>query len=95
MFRPVRFEATVCNGCNVCVEVCLMDILEPNPIDGLPPIVRYPEECAFDGVCFERCPLGVKGAIEVVPPLPMRVSILRGKPIQPDHDTPGNPGGNP
>ena len=79
MFRPVIFNDAVCNGCNVCVEVCLMDILEADPIKGRPPIIRYPDECAYDGVCFERCPLGEKGALQVIPPLPMRVSILRGE----------------
>jgi NAD-dependent dihydropyrimidine dehydrogenase PreA subunit len=78
MFRPVVINDEVCNGCNLCVEICPMDILEANSVKGRPPLVRYPEECCYDGVCFERCPLGKKGAIKVIPPLPMRVSILRG-----------------
>lgn len=78
MFNPVFFNKEVCNGCNHCVEVCLMDILEPNTVKGKPPTLKYPDECAYDGVCWERCPLRDEGAITVKPPLPMRVSILRG-----------------
>jgi NAD-dependent dihydropyrimidine dehydrogenase PreA subunit len=78
MFRPVVFDAETCNGCNLCVELCPMDILQPNPEKGSPPILKHPDECWYDGVCWERCPRREEGAIRVVPPLPMRVSILRG-----------------
>jgi len=78
MFRPVIFNDRVCNGCNLCVEICPMDILEENPAKGSPPILKYPEECCYDGVCWGRCPLRNDGAIKLIPPLPMRVSILRG-----------------
>lgn len=78
MFRPIVFNEDVCTGCNVCVDVCLMGILAANPEKGKPPIVTYPDECAYDGACFIQCPLSNKGAIKVVPPLPMRVSILKG-----------------
>jgi adenylylsulfate reductase subunit B len=78
MFNPIVFDGTVCDGCNVCVELCLMDILEANEVQGNPPVVRYPDECAYDGVCFERCPKSRLGAIRIIPPLPMRVSIRRG-----------------
>ena len=80
MFNPVVIDEAVCNGCNNCVEVCPMDIFEANPVKGEPPIVKYPDECAYDGVCWERCPNSDAGAITVTPPLPMRVSILRGNP---------------
>jgi NAD-dependent dihydropyrimidine dehydrogenase PreA subunit len=79
MFDPVVFDERVCNGCNKCVEVCLMEILQRNREKGKPPVVAYPDECAYDGACWLHCPSRDKGAIEVVPPLPMRVSILRGK----------------
>ena len=29
--NPVIFNEDVCNGCNNCVELCVMDILMPNP----------------------------------------------------------------
>lgn len=79
MFRPIVFNEDVCDGCNLCVEVCPSDILERNSEKGKPPILRYPEECGYDGSCWLRCHLRDEGAIKVVPPLPMRVSILRGK----------------
>ena len=79
MLTPVVFNEKICSGCNTCVEVCLMEILAANPEKGKPPVIVYPDECAFDGACFMLCPLREKGAIKVVPPLPMRVSILRGE----------------
>ena len=42
---PVVFDEKVCNGCNVCVERCVMDIFMPNPEKGKPPIILYPDEC--------------------------------------------------
>lgn len=78
MFRPVVFNEEVCNGCNTCVDICPMDILAPNPEKGKPPIVMYPEECWYGGGCWARCPLRDEGAIQIMTPLPMRVSILRG-----------------
>jgi len=79
MFNPIVFNEDVCTGCNICVDVCLMEILAPSPEKGNPPIVRYPDECAYDGACWMQCPQREKGAIKIVPPLPMRVSILRGE----------------
>lgn len=79
MFNPIVFNEATCDGCNMCVNVCLMEILERNPEKGKPPIVKYPDECAYDGACWMLCPRREKGAIKVVPPLPMRVSILRGE----------------
>ena len=78
MFRPVIFNEDVCDGCNLCVEICLLDILVRNPEEGRPPVLQYPDECAYDGACWLRCPHRDEGAIKVVPPLPMKVSILRG-----------------
>jgi NAD-dependent dihydropyrimidine dehydrogenase PreA subunit len=79
MFRPIVFSDEACTACNNCVNVCLMEILQKNPEKGKPPLVVYPEECAYDGACWMHCPHREAGAIKVVPPLPMRVSILRGK----------------
>ena len=79
MFTPVVFNEQACNGCNICVDVCPMDILVGNPEKGKPPLVVYPNECWFDGSCWVRCPAREKGAIMVRIPLPMRVSVLRGE----------------
>ncbi len=77
-FKAVEINREICNGCNRCEEICPMDVLAPNPERGGPPLVNYPEECWFCGSCVELCPLKGKGAIRVIIPLPMRVSVLRG-----------------
>ena len=79
MYNPVVFNEEICHGCNICVEICPMDIFETNPVKGQPPIVKYPDQCAYEGICWDRCPNQDEAAITIVPPLPMRVSILRGK----------------
>ncbi|MCX6013360.1 MAG: ferredoxin family protein [Chloroflexi bacterium] len=53
--RPVIFDPEYCNGCNVCVEVCVQDVLIPNPEKGKPPIILYPDECYYDGNCVLHC----------------------------------------
>ncbi len=78
--RPVTFDPEICNGCNRCVDVCTMDILAPNPEKGKPPLILYPEECEFDGSCWSHCPRQDRGAIDIMVPLPMRASILKGEP---------------
>lgn len=60
---PVTFDANLCIGCNICVDVCQVDIMIPNPEDGLPPIVAFPGECWYDGSCVDSCP--VPGAISL------------------------------
>jgi len=79
IFNPITFNEKTCTGCNHCVDVCLMEILEANPEKGKPPLVKYPDECAYDGACWMQCPQRGQGAITITPPLPMRVSILRGE----------------
>ena len=77
-YATVEINEDVCNGCNTCVDVCLMDVFAPNPVKGKPPIIMYPDECWFEGCCLENCPLYDKGAIKLNTPLPMKVSALRG-----------------
>lgn len=79
MHTPVIFDEHACNGCNLCVDVCPMDVLAPNPLKGKPPAVAYPDECWYDGACWLRCPRQALGAITVDIPLPLKVSVLRGK----------------
>jgi NAD-dependent dihydropyrimidine dehydrogenase PreA subunit len=78
MFNPIVFNQDVCQGCNTCVDVCLMDILKKASTKGKTPTVAYPDECAYDGACWLQCPNRDRGAIRVIPPLPMKVAILRG-----------------
>ena len=75
--NPVVFDAEVCDGCNVCVELCVMDILMPNPVAGRPPVILYPEECYYDGLCVYNCPRWQKGAVKLNHPLNQRVRWKR------------------
>ena len=73
--NPVVFDPDICNGCNICVEVCQVDLLIPNPQKGKPPIVLYPEECWYGGCCVAMCPK--PGAITLNHALPQRVRWKR------------------
>ena len=53
---PLTFDPNLCNGCNLCVDVCQVDILIPNPEKGRPPVVLYPGECWYGGCCVDICP---------------------------------------
>ncbi len=55
-FFPVSIDAGICNGCNLCVEVCQVDVFAPNPKPGKPPLVLFPQECWQDGSCVAVCP---------------------------------------
>ena len=56
VMEPVSFEPELCIGCNICVDVCQVDVMIPNPEEGLPPIVAFPGECWYDGSCVDACP---------------------------------------
>ncbi len=71
LFNPLTFDAGICNGCNMCIDVCQVDILYPNPEEGKPPVVLYPGECWYGGCCVAICPR--PGAIELSVPLANRV----------------------
>lgn len=60
---PVSFDPDLCIGCNICVDVCQVDIMIPHSEEGLPPVVAFPEECWYDGSCVAACP--VPGAISL------------------------------
>ena len=68
-----RFDPDVCNGCNLCVEICPTDVMMPNPKNGETPIVLYPEECWFCAACIEECPL--PGAISMSFPTNQTISV--------------------
>jgi len=71
--KAVEFNPEICNGCNKCIEVCRTDILMPNPEEGKPPIVLYPDECWYGGCCVAECPR--PGAITMVNPLEQKISV--------------------
>jgi NAD-dependent dihydropyrimidine dehydrogenase PreA subunit len=64
---PIVIDETRCIGCNKCVDICMMDLLVPNPEKGGPPIILYPEECYREGDCVTECPK--QGAITFRHPL--------------------------
>ncbi len=82
-FRHIYFDEKACDGCGMCVEVCMCDAFEKNPEKGKPPILKYPDECWFCGSCITHCPNKEEGAIKLVTPFMMRGSFKRTKPIQP------------
>ncbi len=73
--RPVIFDPDVCTACNICVDVCQMDVLIPNPEAGKPPLRLFPDECWYCGTCVEDCP--EQGAIRLNHPLINRVRWKR------------------
>ncbi len=74
---PVLFNEEVCTGCNNCVERCVMDIFVPNPEKGKPPVILYPDECWYDGICVQSCLYWQKGAITLNHPMSQRVRWKR------------------
>lgn len=65
--NPIIYNKDKCIGCNTCVDICQVDLLAPNPKEGMPPIVMYPGECWYCGCCVMECP--VEGAITLRHPL--------------------------
>ena len=64
---PLRFDESLCVGCNRCAEVCQVDIMLPSPEKGKPPVVLYPGECYYCGSCVMACM--IKGAVTLRHPL--------------------------
>lgn len=75
--KPLLIDAEVCNGCNRCVNICMMDVLYPHPEKGKPPIILYPDECWYCGCCVMECPRWKKGAIKLQHPMNQRVRWKR------------------
>jgi NAD-dependent dihydropyrimidine dehydrogenase PreA subunit len=72
--RMVVIDFEKCTGCKACCEVCRSDVMVPNPEDGKPPIVLYPDECWLCGCCVEHCP---RDAIRIEFPLSQRIGWIR------------------
>ena len=63
-----------CVGCNCCVDICRVQTLLPNPVNGQPPVVAYPDECWYCACCVEACP---RGALEMRLPINQRILFKR------------------
>ncbi len=73
--NPITFNPIICVGCNICIEICQVDIFIPNPEESKPPIMLYPGECWYCGCCVDECPK--PGAIKLNPLLINRVHWKR------------------
>ncbi|WP_246542821.1 4Fe-4S dicluster domain-containing protein [Fusibacter paucivorans] len=63
---PIHIDEAKCIGCMKCVDNCPIDLFMPSAQKGAKPIVAYPEECWYCGVCAMECP---KDAIRLQHPL--------------------------
>jgi len=75
--NPIEFDEKICNGCNICVDTCQVDVFLPNQEKGRAPILAYPDECWYCGCCVMYCPNGDKGAIYLRHPLTQKVRWKR------------------
>lgn len=61
---PIRVDPNKCNGCGICVEMCLGDVLRMDENTKLP-FTKYPDDCWYCGACEADCP---EGALELILP---------------------------
>lgn len=73
--KAIIFNEEKCIGCNKCIDFCRADVLHPNPEQGKPPVVLYPDECWFAGCCVGACP--IPGACMMASPLQQKVAWKR------------------
>ena len=71
---PLKYDDSLCIGCNRCAEVCQCDILLPSMEKGKHPIVMYPGVCYYCGACVMACP--VPGAVKLQHPLMNRAKFV-------------------
>lgn len=57
---PVQISPVLCNGCQICIESCSVDVLRMNEQNKAYP--AYPRDCHFCTLCEHDCP---EGAITV------------------------------
>lgn len=64
---PPIIDATKCNGCGKCVDICTEDVFFGSK-PGEVPVVTYPDECVYFNCCVYECP---EGALKLRIPFPM------------------------
>ena len=52
---PPVINKEKCNGCNICVEICPLDVIKKVSKDVMPDI-KYPDECWHCNSCVLDCP---------------------------------------
>ncbi|OGA08576.1 MAG: hypothetical protein A3G26_10185 [Betaproteobacteria bacterium RIFCSPLOWO2_12_FULL_65_110] len=57
-----KIDVKLCIGCNVCVDVCPMDVIRIDPV-GNKAYIKYRRDCQSCFLCEVECP---EDAIEVV-----------------------------
>lgn len=68
MTVDIRFDPDKCVGCNLCVELCPMEVLAASSGEGVPQVPR-PHECCVCMTCAGKCP---EGAILVTQEAPAK-----------------------
>ena len=58
-----RIDQELCNGCEICVNNCTMDVIRMDE-KGKKAVIKYPEDCICCAYCELDCP---KEAIYVAP----------------------------
>lgn len=48
---------TLCNGCEICIEICPMDVLRMDE-NTKKPFIKYLRDCQTCFLCTRRCPTG-------------------------------------
>lgn len=70
---PPVIDEMKCVKCNICAQICSMDVFGPAQ-PGEIPVPIYWKECWHCRACAIDCP---SGAIELRYPLPMRMQSIR------------------
>lgn len=69
VYNPIIIDEDLCIRCPLCDIVCPGDIIVRGKVNKVDlPIVKYPEECWYCGLCEQSCPTG---AITIVFPAQM------------------------
>ncbi len=90
MTMPIVINEDACTqGCTICDYFCPGDIIYRITPDQLP-VVKYPDECWYCGICADKCPTN---AITVIFPPQMLncttdVRTLLGIPVPDDGSMP-------